>query len=29
MAIVWPMALEFVWVLFGPVRALGQAEAVG
>ncbi len=29
MAIVWPIALEFVWVLFGPVRALGQAEAVG
>ena len=28
MAIVWPMALELVWVLFGTDNALGQAEAV-
>jgi hypothetical protein len=27
-AIVWPMALELVWILFGPGSALGQAEAV-
>jgi hypothetical protein len=28
MAIVWPMALELVWVLFGTDSAPGQAEAV-
>jgi len=28
MAIVWPMALELVWVLFSTDSTLGQAEAV-
>lgn len=28
MAIIWPMALELVWVLFGTDRTVRQAEAV-